>query len=91
MTDRMTMNERCDALMNPKPRGGLCDSDRNILADLAGEADEPCALCNVPVRPHPVRGSFEVYDFEYKNEKGEPMCEECAYWPEELDDIRRKS
>lgn len=45
MTDRMTMNERSDALMNPAPRA-LSDDQRNQLAELQHEACEHhCADC----------------------------------------------
>lgn len=55
----------------------LCDSDRNILASLAHEADEPCAVCEEPVSPAPCNppGSF---CWEFTNAVGEPICEECA-------------
>ena len=58
MTDRMTMNDRCDEIFNRRaaPRV-LSDSDRNILADLAGEADEPCAVCDTMVRPRGARSA----------------------------------
>lgn len=80
MTDRMTMNERCDALMNPKPRG-LDDSDRNILADLAGEADEPCYFCEEPVRPSMRGGGFNIESYwEFTvDEDGEIPCHEECY------------
>lgn len=77
--DRMTMNDRMDALMNPAPRG-LDDSDRNIMADLAGEGDEPCCFCGEPVRPS-LRGGLsnivEYWEFTADDDGEVPCHEEC--------------
>ena len=74
---RMTTNDAMDAVFNARnaPRG-LDDSDRNILADLAGEADEPCARCDTPVRPSPTGPTTHGWDFETAD--GDPLCEDCA-------------
>lgn len=80
MTDRMTMNDRMDALMNPAPRG-LDDSDRNIMRDLAGEADEPCHFCEEPVRPA-MRGGLSHIDYYWEftaDDDGELPCHEECY------------
>jgi len=78
--DRMTMNDRMDELMNPRPRQ-LDDSERNQLADLAGEADEPCHFCDEPVRPS-LRGGLhhieEYWEFTV-DEDGEIPCHEECY------------
>ena len=83
MTDRMTMNDRMDAEMNKlaAPRR-LDDSDRNIMADLAGEADEPCAVCETPVRPSLRGGLSRIEEYwEYTDADGNPVCEECVETP----------
>lgn len=71
------MNDAMDEVFNRRnaPRA-LDDSDRNILADLAGEGDEPCFVCDTPVRPRPVSPMHD--DFEFKTVTGEPLCEDCA-------------
>lgn len=78
--DRMTMNERMDELMNPKPRQ-LDDSERNQLADLAGEADEPCCFCGEPVRPAFRGGLHHIQEYwEFTaDEDGEVPCHEECY------------
>ena len=66
--DRMTMNEKCDELMNPKPVYGMNDSDANIMAELRHEACEGhCPDCE--------------HCFEYGEETTE--CDWCG-WEEDL-------
>lgn len=61
-------------------KGGsmLDDSDRNILASLAHEADEPCAVCGEPVSPMPCNppGSFR-WEFTVDEDGEQPVHEEC--------------
>lgn len=59
------------------------DSDRNILATLAHEADEPCAICGKGVSPMPCNppGSFR-WEFTLDEDGEQPVHEEC------LDDAR---
>jgi hypothetical protein len=56
----------------------LDDSDRNILASLAHEADEPCAVCHEPVSPMPCNppGSFR-WEFTLDEDGEIPVHEEC--------------
>lgn len=75
---RMLMNDRMDEVFNARhaPRA-LDDTDRNILADLAGEADEPCAAgCGEMVRPQPVNPMR--FEFANLDPNGDPLCDECA-------------
>ena len=80
--DRMTMNDTMDEVFNRRhaPRQ-LDDSERNQLADLAGEADEPCYFCEEPVRPS-MRGGLSHIDYYWAvtaDEDGELPCHEECY------------
>lgn len=58
----------------------LSDSDRNIMSELAGEADEPCAFCEEPVRPS-IRGGLSnivaYWEFTVDDDGEIPCHEEC--------------
>ena len=58
----------------------LDDSARNQLADLAGEADEPCGYCGEPVRPS-LRGGLHniesYWEFTMDDDGDYPCHEEC--------------
>lgn len=77
----MTMNDAMDEVFNRRhaPRQ-LDDSERNQLSDLAGEADEPCAICGEPVRPS-LRGGLhnivEYWEFTLDEDGEQPVHEEC--------------
>ena len=60
-----------NALLVPQ----MSDTDRNIMRDLAGEADEQCVGpdCDVMLRPDH-RGYFE---FSLDRDGEEPVCEDC--------------
>ncbi len=63
-------NGTTTALLGP----AMSDTDRNIMRDLAGEADEPCVFCDEPVRPNPnPHGSY--WEFT----AGEQPCHEECY------------
>jgi hypothetical protein len=89
----MTMNDACDKVFNARnaPRA-LDDSDRNILADLAGEGDEPCAICDEPVRPA-LRGGLsnvvEYWEFTLDVDGEVPVHEECYLDAKEAAEERR--
>ncbi len=55
----------------------LSDSDRNIMADLAGEADEPCFFCEEPVRPDPNPFTSRMWEFTVDDDGEIPCHEEC--------------
>jgi hypothetical protein len=59
-----------DALIGPT----MDDSDRNIMRELAGEADEPCVKCGVMLRPDVFTNRTE---FSLDEDGEEPVCEDC--------------
>lgn len=54
----------------------MSDSDRNIMNDLAGEADEPCVFCDEPVRPN-ANPAGPYWEFTADKDGEEPCHEEC--------------
>lgn len=54
----------------------MSDTDRNIMADLAGEADEPCVFCDEPVRPNG-NPAGPYWDFTADLDGEKPCHEEC--------------
>lgn len=66
--------------MRNRPRQ-LDDSERNQLAELAGEADEPCYFCDEPVRPS-MRGGLSNIEYYWEftaDRDGELPCHEECY------------
>jgi hypothetical protein len=66
------------------------DSDRNILASLAHEADEPCVECGEPVSPMPCNppGSFR-WEFTLDIDGEQPIHEQCLADVEDAAEDRR--
>ena len=54
----------------------LDDSERNQLAELAHEADEPCPICGDMVSPMPTGPT--TWEWPHGDVDGEPLCENCA-------------
>jgi hypothetical protein len=58
----------------------LDDSARNQMADLEGEADEPCHFCGEPVRPSTRGGLHHIesyWAFSVDDDGSTPRHEEC--------------
>lgn len=62
-----------NALLGP----AMSDTDRNIMRDLAGEADEPCVFCNEPVRPSANPYGKSYWEFTADIDGEQPCHEEC--------------
>ena len=86
--DNMNYDDQLAAMDKPMDRAEhirnrprqLDDTDRNIMRDLAGEADEPCYFCEEPVRPS-MRGGLSHINYYWEftvDDDGEIPChEEC--------------